>query len=81
MSGTGNLYCSKFRSSTAKTMGPKTRLVIGGAGNSNNNYNIVAPGPGSYISFSEFGLYESKHAKDIDLKMKQSQSLKNLDEN
>lgn len=28
-----------------------------------NSFNLV-PGPGSYRAFSEFGIYESKHAKE-----------------
>lgn len=57
ISGSGNIFLSKYRSSTAKTIGAKTKIIIGGAGKT--------PGPGSYQAFSEFGIYESKHARDI----------------
>ena len=44
---------SKYKSSTAKTMVGKPR-----------DYSLKHqnPGPGSYMAFSEFGIYESKNA-------------------
>lgn len=76
MNGSGSLFCSKYRSCTAKTMGAKTKISIGGAGKSKlYENNKIAPGPGSYLAFSEFGIYESQHAKELD----KSQHAKELD--
>jgi len=75
MNGTGSLFQSKYRSCTAKTMAARTKSSFEGTNKSNYNYYILnifllAPGPGAYLAFSEFGIYESKNAREFDAKSK-----------
>jgi hypothetical protein len=54
MDGSGLIYSSRYKSSTAKSIAGRTREL------SNKN---ITPGPGSYSSFSEFGNFETKYSK------------------
>ena len=76
ISGTGSLFISKYRSCTAKTMAARTKISIGGAGKSKYiySYNILAPEPGNYQAFSEFCIYESKNARDMEKMNKTSKT-------
>lgn len=48
------MYISRYKSSTAKSFAGRLKEL------SNKN---VTPGPGTYSSFSEFGIPDSKYAK------------------
>jgi hypothetical protein len=64
--GSGTLYNSKFKSATAKSMTGRSK---------DSHFGMNTPGPGSYRAFSEFGVYESKFAKnDISPEKKRSPS-------
>ena len=52
----GIIFDSRFRSYPAKSISGKWKNI-----DSRSNY----PGPGQYRAFSEFGIYQSKSAKDI----------------
>jgi hypothetical protein len=54
INGQGRLFNSKFKSNMGKTISGKFM---------DPSSKLKTPGPGSYRIFSEFGIYESKHAK------------------
>jgi hypothetical protein len=54
MDGSGLIYTSRYKSSTAKSIAGRTREL------SNKS---ITPGPGSYSSFSEFGYVEKRYTK------------------
>ena len=67
------MFDSKFKSCTAKTiaekfMDPTSKLKSKYCSN-------IAPGPGSYRTFSEFGIYESKFAKTAENFSKSNQNI------
>jgi len=66
INGTGFSYVSKFKSSTSKSMHGKAKDNIPKLqGNIfSHSYLYLVPGVGSYILPSDFGIYESKHAKE-----------------
>lgn len=72
MKGTGSIFNSKLKSSVSNTMSKKFSAP------KLSNYNN--PGPGSYQTFSEFGIYKSKNAdkmeKEMYNKMRKSQDKK-----
>lgn len=51
MNGKGKVYNSKYKSSTARSMGQKLKGIFDKSSES-------TPGPGSYSTFSEFGYYK-----------------------
>jgi len=57
INGEGKVFNSKQKSNMGKTMGCKFFEA---------SSKLKTPGPGSYRLFSEFGIYESKHAKTMD---------------
>ena len=67
INGTGYIFNSKFSSSPAKTISGRNKLVT-----SKLKSKIIllivfyflAPGPGAYRSFPEFGIYKSKYADE-----------------
>lgn len=61
MKGTGYIYNSKLSSSRSNTMSMKFTDPY------QKKYNT--PGPGSYQIFSEFGIYKSKNADEMDRKL------------
>lgn len=58
MKGTGYIFNSKLESSRSNTMSMKLTNPY------YKKYNT--PGPGSYQTFSEFGIYKSKNADEIE---------------
>ena len=61
INGKGKIYNSRFRSPNAKTMSAKFRGVF--------DVTSITPGPGAYQTFSEFGIYRSKHADEFDRRL------------
>lgn len=57
INGKGRVYNSRFHSPNAKTMSMKFK--------SSFDTDSITPGPGAYQTFSEFGIYRSKHADDF----------------
>ena len=69
----GTLYNSKYKSGSMITMSKKYDLIT--------RYKDDTPGPGSYIHFSEFGMWVPKKYKrisNISKKNKERNSIKNL---
>lgn len=64
----GTLYNSKYRSGPMISMSKKFDII--------NRYKDETPGPGSYLSFSEFGIYVPKNQKKF-LVNKRANSSKN----
>lgn len=60
MKGTGNVYNSKYKSSVSNTMASRFKLPY--------YKKLDTPGPGSYQTFSEFGIYKSKYADEMERK-------------
>lgn len=58
MTKEGKYYIQKFTSSGARTFYHHNRQTM-----DNNSTAKMSPGPGSYQMRSDFGFYESKHAK------------------
>ena len=56
INGKGKVYNSRFHSPNAKTISMKFK--------SSFDTDSITPGPGAYQTFSEFGIYRSKHAHD-----------------
>jgi hypothetical protein len=74
ITGQGKTFVSKFKSSTAKTFSAKFKDCS--VPKKESKYNIIsAPGPGSYRVFSDFGIYESKHAQVFEQKEKTLRSI------
>ena len=61
INGKGRVYNSRFHSPNAKTMSMKFK--------SSFDTDSITPGPGAYQTFSEFGIYRSKHAEDFSKKV------------
>lgn len=61
MDGTGYSYISKFKSSTSQTiLGKGKDSTMKYTNRISKTHFILAPGPGSYQTFSEFGIYTRK---------------------
>ena len=68
----GTLYNSKYRSGNMISMAKKFDIIKG--------YKDDTPGPGSYLHFSEFGMWVQKNYKKLNIKKNKNQknSIKNL---
>ena len=67
----GTLYNSKYKSGNMISMAKKFDIVKG--------FKDDTPGPGSYIHFSEFGMWVPKKYKKLNIKKKtDKKSIKNL---
>ena len=64
INGTGMIFNSKFVSSPGKTISGKFKLAESKLKSKEIYLIFLAPGPGSYKIFSEFGIYKSKYADD-----------------
>lgn len=64
INGTGSIYNSRFQSACGKTMSAKFRSTF--------DTGSITPGPGSYQTFSEFGIYRAKNAEEFDKKVSQT---------
>lgn len=58
MKGTGSMFNSKYKSSASNTISPKYKEL--------KFSRLQTPGPGAYQTFSEFGIYKSKYADQMD---------------
>lgn len=59
--GKGFIYPSRFRSATASSITGKGKDLSTKYTNYKSKINLIlAPGPGSYRIFSEFGIYEKE---------------------
>jgi hypothetical protein len=64
INGKGNVFWSKFRSSTSRSLTGKPKDT--GVKFTSKTICNLAPGPGAYRMFSEFGQYESKTARKFE---------------